>query len=120
MLLLAVVALVLVAARGQTQTNIRNPTGYEFTASTDHTLIDRYDLDILNAAGTVIQTLNIGKPTPNGTGLITGALNVQPITFGAGYSIQVRAIVGTVASDNAVSSNKFDRVPGKPGLPLLK
>lgn len=95
--------------------NVVNPSGYDFTASLDHATIDRYEVDILKADGTLLQTLNIGKPTPNASNVISAPLNVQPVSFGVNYSLQARACAGTVCSDNAPSVNKFDRKPGKPG-----
>ena len=72
-------------------------------------------MDILKSDGSLLQTLNIGKPTPDASNTISAALNVQPVAFGTNYSLQARACAGSVCSDNAPSLNKFDRKPGKPG-----
>lgn len=100
--------------------DVNNPSGVTFTASTDHATIDSYELDILRPDATVLQTLNLGKPTPDATQTCTAPLNVQPVAFGNGYSVQVRAKAGTAVSANAVSVNKFNRVPGSPSKVIAK
>lgn len=114
-LVISVIVLIAATAGAQTAPNVTNPTSYEFLASADHAVIDRYEVDILKADGSLLQTLNIGKPTPDATNLITATMNVQPVMFGTNYSLQARACAGAVCSDNAPSLNKFDRKPGKPG-----
>lgn len=101
-------------------TAVTNPTHVSFTASVDHAVIDGYELDILRPDGSVLQTLNLGKPVPDAGNLCTVDLNVQPVAFGLGYSVQVRAKAGSIASENAPSVNTFDRRPGKPGGPEIK
>jgi uncharacterized protein YfaS (alpha-2-macroglobulin family) len=100
--------------------DVNNPTGVTFTASADHATIDSYELDILRPDGTVLQTLNLGKPTPDATNTVTAPINVQPIAFAAGYSVRLRAKAGTAVSDYAVSQNKFNRVPGPPSKVTVK
>lgn len=95
----------------QTTADVDNPTGVTFVASTDHAVIDGYDIDIVNPQGTVIQTINAGKPTPNASNIVTVPLNVQPIAFGDGYTVVVRARAGSVSSTGTVSVNKFNRKP---------
>lgn len=97
----------------QTPADVRNPSGVVFTPSLDHAQVDAYELDILRPDGSVLQTLNIGKPAVV-NGECAADVNVQPVAFGVGYSMRLRAIAGTAASDYAVSLNKFDRVPGGP------
>lgn len=101
--------LVASVANAQTVPDVTNPTAIAFTASGDHALVDNYEATILRSDGTVLQVLNIGKPTPDGTNTITAPLNVQPIVIADGYSVTVVAKVGTTASDPAVSQNKFNR-----------
>lgn len=100
--------------------DVNNPSGVTFTASPDHATVDSYELDILRPDATVLQTLNLGKPTPDATQTCTAPLNVQPVAFGNGYSVQVRARAGTAVSANAVSVNKFNRVPGSPSKVIAK
>lgn len=102
------------------QADVNNPSALAFTASADHALVDSYEADILRPDGTVLQTLNLGKPTPDATSTITAPLNVQPIAFAVGYSVRVRAKAGTAVSDYALSANKFNRVPGAPSKLTLK
>jgi hypothetical protein len=100
--------------------DVNNPSGVTFTASADHATVDSYELDILRPDNSVLQTLNLGKPTPDATQTCTAPLNVQPVAFGNGYSVQVRAKAGTAVSANALSLNKFDRVPGAPSKVIAK
>jgi len=113
------VALVL-AGVALARQDVNNPTAVEFTASVDHALLDGYEMDILRPDNSVLQTLNLGKPAPGVNSIIRANINVQPIAFGNGYSVRVRARAGTAASDYVVSSNKFNRVPGAPGTPVVK
>jgi hypothetical protein len=94
--------------------DVDNPSAVAFTPSIDHALVTNYELDILRPDGTVLQTINIAKPTPDATNTCTAAVNVQPVAFGTGYSFRLRAIAGTAASAYTVSVNKFNRVPGAP------
>jgi len=108
-------ALIVSAVIALAQTgNVRNPTSFEFTPSIDHALVDSYELDILRADGSVLQTINAGKPQPNASNICVVALNVQPVGFGINYSARLRAVAGGAFSDYTVSVNKFDRVPGAP------
>jgi hypothetical protein len=113
------VSLILLPSLAHAQ-DVNNPSGVTFTASADHATVDSYELDILRPDATVLQTLNLGKPTPDSTQTCTAPLNVQPIAFGAGYSLQLRAKAGTAVSANALSVNKFNRVPGAPSKVIAK
>lgn len=93
--------------------DVRNPSAVEFEPSADHAAIDDYELEILRPDGSVLQTLNIGKPACPAN-LCTAGINVQPAAFATGYSMRLRARAGSVYSDYTVSLNKFDRVPGGP------
>src|SRR6266545_7559063 len=99
------------AAVAQTVADVDNPRAIEFTPSIDDALVDSYELDILRPDGSVLQTINIGKPTPDATNTCTAPLNVQPVAFAVGYSVRVRAKAGTAVSEDAVSVNKFTRKP---------
>lgn len=103
------------AAAMQVVADVDNPTGVSFTPSTDHALIDSYELDILRPDGSVLQVLNIGKPAPDATNTCTASINVQPIAFGTGYAMRLRARAGTAVSPDTASENRFNRVPGPPG-----
>ena len=104
----------------QTVPDVDNPSAVEFTASVDHANVDSYELDIQRPDGSVLQTLNLGKPAPDATGTIRANLNVQPIAFGNGYFVRVRAKAGTAVSAYATSVNKFNRVPGGPSKVEVK
>lgn len=107
-----------VPAFGQTVPDVTNPAGVQFTVSADQSAVDHYELDILRPDQTALQTLNLGKPTPDANGVCVAPLNVQPVAFGNGYSVQLRAVAigpdGPVSSPNVHSDNKFNRVPGAP------
>jgi len=120
LLALCLFALLPVRASAQAIADVNNPSKIEFTVSTDHDRVTNYELDILRPDGSVLQTLNLGKPTPDANGLVDVPLNVQPVTFGKGYSVQVRAIANGALSDNAPSVNKFNRVPGSPSKVVAK
>lgn len=122
-LLIVATALLLIVASPyalkQTEPNVRNPSAVEFTPSGDHAALDGYDLDLLRADGTVLQTLNLGKPTVN-NGICRVTINVQPVAFGVNYSMRLRARAGGAFSDYTASVNKFDRVPGAPTNVIIK
>jgi hypothetical protein len=107
-------------AAAQSPADVNNPSAVTFTASADHASVDSYELDILRPDGTVLQTLNIGKPAPDATNTCTAPINVQPIAFAAGYTVRLRAKAGTAVSDYTVSVNKFNRVPGPPTKVTVK
>jgi hypothetical protein len=92
--------------------DVNNPRGVQFTASADHAQIDSYELSIFRPTGTLLQVLNVGKPTPDANNICTVQLNVQPISFGVGYTVQMTARAGTAVSDPVDAVNKFNRVPG--------
>ena len=100
--------------------DVTNPSAVQWTPSTDHATIDSYVLDIVSPAGAVIQTLDMGKPTPDAQNVCQAPLNVQPVAFANGYTVQLRARAGSTVSTNAISENKFDRRPGSPSKPVLK
>jgi hypothetical protein len=113
-------ALMLVAAPAYAQEpQVKNPSAVEFTPSIDHAVVTAYELDILRPDGSVLQTINLGKTEPV-DGVVKAALNVQPVAFGRDYSVRVRALVGTAASDYEVSVNKFERAPGGPSKITIK
>lgn len=107
-----------VSASAQTA-DVDNPTGVVFAASPDHNAIDGYELEILRPDGSSLQVLNLGKPQPDASLNVTAPLNVQPIAFGTGYSVRVRAKAGSAASAWATSQNKFNRTPAPCGAPVL-
>jgi hypothetical protein len=118
-LLALFIALLLMPAVVSAQ-DVNNPSGVTFTASTDHATIDSYELDILRPDATVLQTLNLGKPAPDASQTCAAPINVQPVAFGAGYSMQIRAKAGTAVSSNTPSVNKFNRIPGAPSKLIAK
>jgi hypothetical protein len=119
----AIIALVLAfaapAAAQTAEAQIKNPSAVEFEPSTDHALVSAYELDILRPDGSVLQTINLGKPAPV-LNICKASINVQPVAFGKDYSVRVRALAGTAASDYALSLNKFERAPGSPSKVIAK
>lgn len=107
-------ALVVLMGRGVGQGVIKNPTGYQFTCP-DHAGDDAHDLAIIRESdGVTVQTLALGDPLVNAQGLVVGALNVQPLAFGA-YRARVRAVGNGIASDWSEPTAVWERAPGKPG-----
>jgi hypothetical protein len=100
--------------------DVDNPSAVSFTVSADHALVSSYELDILRPDSTVLQTLNLGKPTPDAAGTATAPINVQPVAFGNGYSVRLRALAGTATSASVNSDNKFNRRPGGPSKVEIK
>jgi hypothetical protein len=115
-----VAELLLALAILQPPADVNNPSKVTFTVSGDHEAVTSYALDILRPDGSLLQTLNIGKPAPDATGTAEAGLNVQPVAFGKGYMVELRALVGDAASDNVRGDNKFNRVPGGPGKVVVK
>ena len=112
-----VVAALLLSVSTTAQTVIKNPRAVTFTCP-DHGRDDGHEVDIINSAGVVIQTLQGGDPPADASGVVTVVLNVQPIAFGS-YTIVVRAVAGTAKSTNSVPSDVWERAvmqTGKPGV----
>ena len=104
--------------------NAVNPTRVCFEVSPDHDLLDHYDFDIIDPSGSIVNTLNMGLPAPvltgDGTRWISWPnLNVQPTSFGVGYTAVVRAVAALAMSPNSDVSNPWDRVAGRPGGPRV-
>lgn len=106
--------------QAQTVPDANNPNAVEWIASLDHAAITSYEIDILRPDGSVLQTLNLGKPAPDAQNVCAASLNVQPIAFGAGYSLRMRAKAGTAVSVDTISINKFNRIPGGPSRVIAK
>lgn len=118
-LVLTIFALLGLAAVASAQT-LKNPTGATFTPSADHVTITNYEIGwFLTGAVEPVSTLDIGKPTPDGTNTCAIAINVMPLAFNE-YVAKIRAKAGTVYSDWSDASNSFQRVPGRPGKPSVK
>lgn len=109
---------VLLASSATAQTPpVKNPTGLEFTCP-DHATDDGHEVDIVRESdGAVIQTISAGDPAEV-AGKVTVTLNVQPVAFGV-YRFVVRALAGTLVSSNSPSSDTWERVPGRPGKPVV-
>jgi hypothetical protein len=113
-----IIELALTAAMLQAGT-VKNPRTVEFTCQ-DHDRDDQHELDIIRVAdGAVIQTLQLGDPAVDTDGKVRTVINVQPIAFGE-YKARVRAVVGTLKSDDSADSNTFERVPGAPSGATVK
>jgi hypothetical protein len=98
--------------------NVKNPRTIEFVCA-DHATDDQHEVDIVrNSDGVVIQTVLLGDPVAV-SGVVTATINVQPVAFGT-YFVRVRAVAGALKSEDSVSSNLFDRVPGAPSSVVVR
>ena len=114
-----IIETLLALALVQTPVNVKNPRTVEFTCE-DHATDDQHELDIVRTSdNVVIQTLALGDPVAGPGGVIAATINVQPVAFGT-YYVRVRAVAGTLKSDNSSNSNLFDRVPGSPASVIVK
>ena len=94
---------------------VSNPTGVCFQVPADHPNIDNYVLDIIDDQGGLVNTIDLGKPAPDGNGWVYyNQLNVMPQSFGS-YTSFVRSVAGGVSSVNSNESSIWDRIPGPPG-----
>lgn len=96
---------------------IKNPSGIAFTCP-DHDRDDQHELDIVKESdGSLLQTLLLGDPPASATGEVVGSINVQPIAFGQ-YRFVLRAVAGALKSENSLPSDIWERVPGRPSMPI--
>jgi hypothetical protein len=101
------------------QTVVRNPRSVTFTCP-DHAQDDNHEIDIVRASdGVVVQTITGGDPPADAEGMVTIALNVQPVAFGT-YTVRVRAVAAGIKSDASDSSDVWERAPGKPTGLIVK
>ena len=112
------------SAAAQTPTPlVKNPSIVEWTCP-DHDLDDGHELKIIRIEGTnkvVITTIKLGDPgyfDEVGKG-VRSDLNVQPIAFGE-YVATMRAMFGTVSSEESAESNRFQRAPGAPSIRTIR
>ena len=88
---------------------VKNPSAVSFT-SADHATVTGYEVDVVNGAGAVVQTIVTGKGTQAADGTVTLSLNVQPITITTDlYTFRIRAVVGTIKSVDSPSSDPWER-----------
>ena len=99
-------------------TTVKNPTSVEFTCP-DHAQDSGHEIDIINASGVVIQTLQAGDPAADSNGVVKVSVNVQPVQFGS-YTVVVRATFSGVKSSDSPASDVWERVPGAPSKPVVK
>lgn len=97
----------------------KNPTKATFQPGPDAALVTGYELDIVNAAGTVVQTMVFPAQPADANGEVTLTINVQPVAFGD-YTAVVRNVVGSVKSANSLPSEMWQRVPGAPSKPKVQ
>lgn len=90
---------------------VPNPTKVVFNCP-DHAQDTNHEIDIVTAAGVVVQTIQAGDPPADANGDVTVQLNVQPIKFGT-YTVRVRVVADQFKSEDAPSP-QWVRVPGKP------
>lgn len=115
-MLLVGTILLLSGGYAQAQEPVKNPTAVLFTCP-DHDRDDQHEIDIIRVSdGQVVQTLLVGDPPVNGNGDVRVAINVMPVAFGQ-YVIKVRAVAGTLKSEDSVASEVWVRSPGKPSKP---
>lgn len=92
-----------------------NPRAVVFTCP-DHAQDTGHEIDVVDASGTVIQTIQGGDPAEDAAGEVRVELNLQPVAFGS-YTLRVRATAGTLKSPDSVPSDVWFRAPGQPGKP---
>ncbi len=124
----ALLALLAVVTSASAQTApVKNPSTLIFEVSPDHDHPDAlgYEADIVRTTDdVVIQTINVGRPTPDANRDASVPINVQPVAFGE-YYVVLRFIavsptgVRTV-SENSERSNTWQRVAGPPRRPRLQ
>lgn len=103
----------LLASAAEAQT-VQNPTRVRWQVSVDQTSVVRYDVDLIRVSDSVVvQTLNLGKPEPDGTGTAEANINVMPVAFGT-YVCVMRACTAAQCSVDSARSNSWDRAPGPP------
>jgi hypothetical protein len=97
---------------------VKNPTTVTVPNCPDHDQDTGHEIDILDGAGVVVQTIAAGDP-PAVSGAVTFAINIQPVKFGD-YTVVVRATAGAVKSPNSPASDVWQRSPGAPGKAIVK
>lgn len=95
---------------------MNNPTRIAFSCP-DHDFCTGHEIDFVNQSTSEVDTLQVGRGTVI-DGEVVIDINVQPRKFGQ-YVNRVRALVGTLESDDSVPSDVWQRVPGAPGKPTL-
>jgi hypothetical protein len=108
---------VLWASLAAAQAPVINPRFLEFNASTDHSAtlgtgepkLTRYDLEFYNiGAASPFQTNSLGKPTPNGSGVIRIDLATTFAALPTGVTFEARvAAVGPGGTGRSSVSNQF-------------
>ena len=101
--------------------DVTNPSQVEFGLSIDHEGISSYEVDLVDAGGAVLATIDLGKPPGVAGDVVQVAILVQPIPFGH-YTGDFRAVPTdpTFASDDVPGENEFDRKPGGPSRPSFR
>lgn len=99
-----------------------NPTQVQFQASPDHNsvAVTSYSLQIIvgNEGGAVFFTQGLGKPTPDGAGVITVPL--PSIAQTGTYVVTVTATgPGGSATSPASDPFAYAGAPGAPGKPIV-
>jgi len=116
-LLLTLIALIVAAPALAQDATKRNPSAVLFTCP-DHAADTGHEVDIVNAQGQVVQTIQGGDPPADANGDVRVALNVQPIAFGV-YTVKVRATYGAIKSIDSEASETWERAPGQPSKPRV-
>lgn len=97
----------------------KNPNLVAFQPSPDHELVTGYVLTFVDmATGVGLPPIKIGKPPLNEAGECQTDINVQPVKFGEYFTVAQAEAAG-VMSDFSDQSNKWARVPGRPGAPRV-
>jgi hypothetical protein len=108
--------LCLLPALASAQAVVKNPTRVVFKPGSDAALVTGYEIDIINAQGSVVQTLTFPAQAADTNGDVTIAFNVQPIAFGK-YTVAVRNVYMAILSVTSDQSDQWERAPGQPGKP---
>ncbi len=125
--LLALALLLVVVPLAAQEPVVINPTLVTFTASSDHALVDHYDLTVYTSGTTfaTVYTRSLGKPTPDGANTIsiplTAITGLLALTKNQAYTATVSA-VNSVGAGVSTPSNPFafHDPPAGPGRPVFK
>ena len=121
----------LIPAQVSAQANITNPKVATFVASIDHAktlpdgveIVTGYQLDchVLNAAGALAFSKQLGKPTPDATNTIGPVTIPEFVTLPSNQYVCTAAAVGPGGLGRSAPSSPFDSIqaPGAAGVPVL-
>lgn len=132
--LLIIIGLSLIPSFTYGQGLVTNPTKLQFNASADQNttgldgnpVLTYYEFKVFTESGSVLtSSINLGKPIPDGTGLIIINTTLQPQLFdGLQRNVRYVAYVSAIGPGGESLSNKSNPfgllgAPGSPGIPSI-